>query len=369
VDLSHVNVAVERGVAADAAGIVAAGTFTNGPQVARFEQEFARYCGATQCVGVSSGLDALRLGLIAAGLQPGDEVIVPALTFIATFEAITQAGGVPVVVDVTELDYNIDTSEARSAVGERTWGMVAVHLYGQMAAMRLLRELTDSCGLHLVEDACQAHGASRDGLSPGSAGDVAAFSFYPTKNLGAWGDAGALITDDPELAACGRALREHGQRRPSISERVGYTARMDTIQATVLLRKLPLLSEWNDQRRTIAAAYATTLADVGDLRSLPVPHGSDPVWHLYPIRTSYAKSLITFLAERGIGTGRHYPEPPHLSQAYAELGYRPGDFPIAEALAEALVSLPIYPGLRERHITLLTDTIKEFFARGHRTGE
>jgi dTDP-4-amino-4,6-dideoxygalactose transaminase len=369
VDLSPANVAVESDVAADVAEIVAAGEFTNGPQVARFEEEFAAFCGAARCVGVSSGLDALRLGLIAGGLQPRDEVIVPALTFIATFEAVTQAGGAPVVVDVSDLDYNIDADGAQAATGSRTWGIVPVHLYGQMADMRRLRTFAGRRGLRLLEDACQAHGATREGLRPGEAGDGAAFSFYPTKNLGAWGDAGALVTDDPDLAACVCALREHGQRQHLISERIGYTARLDTIQATVLLRKLPLLSGWNDERREIATAYTTALADVGDIRPLPLPQGSDPVWHLYPIRTAYAESLTAFLAERGIGWGRHYPEPPHLSRAYSELGYRAGDFPVAEALAQELVSLPIFPGLSKRHMTLLTDAIKEFFVRGKRARE
>jgi dTDP-3-amino-3,4,6-trideoxy-alpha-D-glucose transaminase len=364
VDLSHVNAAVEADVLTDTAGIIASGAFTNGPHVEQFEKAFAAYCGARECIGVSSGLDGVRLALIAAGLGAGDEIIVPAQTFIATFEAVTQAGARPVVVDVSEDDHNLDASAAEAAVTTRTRGILPVHLYGQMADMQRLRQLATRRGLRLVEDACQAHGAMRDGLSPGAAGDAAAFSFYPTKNLGAWGDAGAVITDDPALAGCARSLRQHGERERYFSERIGYTARLDTLQAAVLLRKLRLLDEWTRLRREIAAAYAAGLENVGDIRPLPVPMGSRPVWHIYPIRTSHAESLGAFLAGRGIGTGRHYREPPHLSQAYAELNHRRGDFPVAERLADESVSLPIFPGMSERQATWVTLSIRQFFARG-----
>lgn len=364
VDLSHVNAAVEADVLTDAARIVASGAFTNGPHVEQFEQAFAAYCDARECVGVSSGLDGLRLALIAAGVEAGAEIIVPAQTFIATFEAVTQAGARPVVVDVSEDDHNLDAAAAEAAVTTRTQAILPVHLFGQMADMRRLRELATRRGLRLVEDACQAHGAMRDGLRPGSAGDAAAFSFYPTKNLGAWGDAGAVITNDPALAISARSLRQHGERERYFSERIGYTARLDTLQAAVLLSKLRMLDEWTAQRREIAAAYAAGLENVGDIRRLPVPAGSRPVWHIYPIRTSRAESLGTFLADRGIGTGRHYREPPHLSRAYAELNHRRGDFPVAERLADESVSLPIFPGMSEHQLTLVTDSIREFFARG-----
>jgi dTDP-3-amino-3,4,6-trideoxy-alpha-D-glucose transaminase len=364
VDLSHVNAAVEADVLTDTAGIIASGAFTNGPHVEQFEKAFAAFCGARECIGVSSGLDGLRLALMAAGVEAGDEIIVPAQTFIATFEAVTQACARPVVVDVSEEDYNLDPAAAESAVTTRTRGILPVHLYGQMADMQLLRQLATRRGLRLVEDACQAHGAERDGLCPGAAGDAAAFSFYPTKNLGAWGDAGAMITDDPALAECARSLRQHGERERYFSERIGYTARLDTLQAAVLLSKLRLLDEWTRQRREIAAAYTAGLENVGDIRLLPVPVGSRPVWHIYPIRTAQAESLGAFLAGRGIGTGRHYREPPHLSRAYAALNHRRGDFPIAEGLADESVSLPIFPGMSERQTTWVTDSIRQFFARG-----
>jgi dTDP-4-amino-4,6-dideoxygalactose transaminase len=233
-----------------------------------------------------------------------------------------------------------------------------------MADMRRLGELARRGGFQIVEDACQAHGATRDDLRPGEAAAAAAFSFYPTKNLGALGDAGALVTGDPALAAHARSLRQHGERERDVSERIGYTARLDTLQAAVLLRKLPLLDGGNERRREAAAAYTAALAGAGDIRSLPVPAGSRPVWHLYPVRTAHADGLSAFLAERGVHTGRHYRQPPHLSPAYAGLGHRPGAFPVAESLAAELVSLPIFPGISEHQLEWVADSVREYFDRG-----
>ncbi len=365
VDLSYMGAAVERDVLADVAAIIASGEFTNGHHVERFERAFAAFCRARECVGTSSGLDALRLALIAAGAESGDEVIVPAQTFIATFEAVSQAGATPVVADVSERDYNLDPDAAAAAVGPRTRWILPVHLFGQMADVRRLRELAARSGLAILEDACQAHGATRDDHRPGDSAAAAAFSFYPTKNLGAFGDAGALVTDDPALAASARALRQHGERERYVSERIGYTARLDTLQAAVLLRKLPLLDGWNQNRREVAEFYTAGLEGVGDIRCPPVPAGSRPVWHLYPVRTAHADGLRAFLAGRGIQTGRHYARPPHLSPAYADLGHRAGAFPIAERLAEELVSLPIFPGISEEQLEWVTDSVGRYFGRGH----
>jgi dTDP-4-amino-4,6-dideoxygalactose transaminase len=337
------------------------GAFTNGPSVVAFEQAFAAYCGVAECVGVASGLDALRLALIAGGLEPGDEVIVPAATFVATLEAVTQAGGVPVVADVSESDYCLDPSAAADAVGGRTHSLVPVHLYGQLTDMRALRALAHNQGVALVEDACQAHGAERDGLRAGAGGTAAAFSFYPGKNLGAAGDAGAFVTDDAELAAAVRALREHGQTAKYVHAREGWTARLDSIQALVLAHKLPLLDIWNGERRTAARYYGEALRGVGDLRLPPLAPGSDPVWHLYVVRSADPEALATFLRERGIGTGRHYPDPVHLTQAYAALGYRPGEFPVAEALAGECLSLPIFPGITQEQLEAVTAGVRAFF--------
>jgi dTDP-4-amino-4,6-dideoxygalactose transaminase len=338
-----------------------AGAFTNGPVVTAFEDAFAAYCGADRCVGVASGLDALRLGLLASGLEQGDQVIVPASTFVATLEAVTQAGGVPVVVDVSDDDYCLDPRATNAAVGPRTHSLLPVHLYGQLADMRALREIVELRGIHILEDACQAHGAERDGLRAGAAGAAAAFSFYPGKNLGAAGDAGALVTNDPGIAARVRALREHGQTAKYVHAFEGWTARLDAIQALVLSRKLPLLDGWNEERRRAARFYGQALAGVGDLVLPAVPAGSDPVWHLYVVRTRDPEALASFLLERGIGTGRHYPDPVHLTEAYEWLGHRRGAFPVAEALAQECLSLPMFPGVSDAQLAAVVDGVCAFF--------
>jgi dTDP-4-amino-4,6-dideoxygalactose transaminase len=344
--------------------LIDSGAFIDGPQVAELEAAFARYSGAPFCVGLASGLDALRLALIAIGPEPGEEAILPANTFVATAEAVVQAGLAPVLVDASEGDYNIDPDAVASAVTPRTRVVVPVHLYGQMADLARLLPVARSRGLDVVEDACQAHGAQRDGLGAGTAGRAGAFSFYPGKNLGAFGDAGALVTSDDELATRVCALRDHGQSAKHRHEAVGYTARLDTVQAAMLLLKLPVLPDWTEERRSIAAAYSETLADVGDLLLPPVPEGSEPVWHLYELRTARADALASFLAERGVQTGRHYPAPVHLTPAFAYLGHEAGAFPVSERLARELVSLPIYPGLGEERFEAVVKAIEDFFAGG-----
>jgi dTDP-4-amino-4,6-dideoxygalactose transaminase len=362
-DLSPSHATVKADILEDIRSLTDSGAFINGPAVASFEHRFAEFCGASECVGVASGLDALRLALIAAGIERGDEVIVPAATFIATLEAVTQAGGRPVLVDVTETDYCLDLELAAAAVTSRTRFVLPVHLYGQMTDMHGVRRLADTHGLEVVEDACQAHGASREGLRAGVAGTSAgAFSFYPSKNLGAFGDAGALVTDDPELAATVRALREHGQRGKYRHDLEGFTARLDTMQAIVLLNKLPHLEAWNEERRRAAALYTEQLDAVDGLALPNVPSGSEPVWHLYVVRTEDPESLGSHLALNGIGTGRHYPEPPHLSAAYGWLGYTAGDFPVAERLSREGISLPIFPGIRPEQIEVVATTLAEHYA-------
>jgi dTDP-4-amino-4,6-dideoxygalactose transaminase len=274
---------------------------------------------------------------------------------------VTQAGGVPIVADVGEDDYNLDVAAVEAAIGPATRFVMPVHLYGQMADMRRLSELAAARGLTIVEDACQAHGAQRDGLRAGAVGRAAAFSFYPGKNLGAMGDAGALVTDDEHLAGVVRALREHGQRAKYVHEFEGWTSRLDTIQAIVLTHKLTRLQAWNTDRRRIAAVYADGLCGVGDLVLPPVPEGSEPVWHLYPVRTADPEALARFLRSRGIATGRHYPLPPHLSPAYAWLGFGRGAFPVTEALAAELLSLPIYPGMTPAQVQAVVHHVREYF--------
>jgi dTDP-3-amino-3,4,6-trideoxy-alpha-D-glucose transaminase len=358
-DLRSAHEGLKAELLAEIADLIDSGAFTNGPQVGEFEEAFAEYCDTTHCVGVASGLDGLRLALLAAGIERGDEVIVPANTFAATLEAVTQAGGRPALVDASEDDWNLDVAATQRAIGPRTRFLMPVHLYGQLTDLRQLEQL----GVAIVEDACQAHGATRDGVRAGAGGVAAAFSFYPGKNLGAFGDAGAVVTDDEALAERVRMLREHGQAEKYHHDVEGWTARLDTIQALVLLHKLPLLDGWNDQRRAAAAYFLDALAGVGDLRLPPVAPASEPVWHLFVVRTSRRDELAGFLRERGIATGLHYPQPPHLSRAYAWLGHGEGDFPVAEAMAREVISLPIFPGMSEAQLETVVAAVAAFIAR------
>jgi dTDP-4-amino-4,6-dideoxygalactose transaminase len=363
-DLGRVHAELREQMLEDIAELIDSSAFINGPQVLAFERAFAAFAGARRGVGVASGLDALRLVLIAAELEPGDEVIVPAHTFVATFEAVVQAGGRPIVVDVSEVDYNMDFAAAEAATTPRTRFLLPVHLYGQMADMERARGVARRYDLTLVEDACQAHGAVRDGHQAGTVGIAGAFSFYPGKNLGAIGDAGIVITDDEGLAARVGALRQHGALAAYDHVASGYTARLDSVQAVVLLRKLPLLERWNEQRAAAARFYTEQLRNVGDLRLPPVPVGSAPAWHLYVIRTAEADHLRSFLAGRGVETGRHYPEPPHLTRAFSFLGYLRRSFPVAEAIARESLSLPLFPGMSEAEETAVVDGIRDFFDHG-----
>ena len=361
VDLGPSNGAVAEAVLRRIRATIAKGDFVNGDAVEEFERAFADWAGRRDCVGVSSGLDGLRLALLATGLGPGQGVIVPAATFAATFEAVLQAGGKPVVVDITELDYGLDVGQLEAAAREASH-LMPVHLYGQLADMRGLSQVAANSGLIVIEDACQAHGARRDDAAPGELAEAAVFSFYPSKNLGAMGDAGAVVLDDGELASRLRSLRTHGETRKYHHDLVGYTARLDTIQASVLLEKLPLLGRWNGERATAAGFYRDALADVGELRLPPQPPGSEPVWHLFVIRVPDPEALGEFLRGRGIATGRHYPEPVHLAPAYRQLGYAAGDFPVAEALAREGLSLPLFPGITERQLERVCSAVREFFA-------
>jgi dTDP-4-amino-4,6-dideoxygalactose transaminase len=355
---------VKEAILEDMVELLATHAYTNGPQVDEFEHAFADYAGTRWCVGMASGLDALRLALIARGLERGDEVIVPANTFIATFEAVSQAGGEPVPVDVSESDYNLDPAAVEAAVGPRTRMLLPVHLYGLPADLRRLSRIALRHRLGVLEDACQAHGAVRDGVRAGTAGFAGAFSFYPGKNLGAAGDAGAVVTDDEGLADRLYALREHGQWRKYEHRVEGYTARLDTIQAIVLVRKLAHLDRWNRQRRAAASFYGDALDGVGDL-ALPVePARSRHVWHLYVVRTAARDRLAAYLRDRGIATGLHYPEPPHLSAAYAHLGYGRGAFPVTERLAREVLSLPIFPGITASQLSTVVAAITAYFAGG-----
>jgi dTDP-4-amino-4,6-dideoxygalactose transaminase len=369
--------------------------FVGGPILGEFEREFAAFCSTQQCVGVGSGTDALRFALVAAGVKPGDTVVTVPNTFIATTEAISQAGARLDFVDIDESTYNLDPEKLRAYLetqctrepqtgrvvsrrnGSRVTAVVPVHLYGQMADMDPILELAAQYKLVVVEDACQAHGAEyfskKEGRwrRAGSMGRTAAFSFYPGKNLGACGEAGAITTDDEGLARRSQMLRDHGQSRKYFHDMEGYNGRLDTIQAGFLRVKLRHLAEWNEQRRQRAREYDNLFAGTDGLVVPPhVPAWSRPVSHLYVVRVTHRERLQLDLADAGIGTGIHYPVPLHLTKAYEDLGFSPGDFPVAERAAAEVLSLPMYPGLSaEQQQRVVTTMIASIQTAADRTRE
>jgi dTDP-4-amino-4,6-dideoxygalactose transaminase len=333
--------------------------FILGEQVEQFEQEFARASGVRYAIGVDSGTSALELALRACHIGPGDEVITAANTFIATALAISYTGAKPVLVDVDPLTYNMDSQCLEEAITERTKAVIPVHLYGQAADLDPILELARSRHLVVIEDACQAHGATYKGKRVGSMGDAAAFSFYPAKNLGAFGDGGAVVTNDERIAQAVRMLRNYGQSKKYIHDLRGYNRRLDTLQAAVLLAKLKYLDQWNAARREHAQMYRQQLAGTQVITPVAADYG-DPVWHLYVIRAQDRDGLRKHLTERGISTGIHYPVPIHLQQAYADLGYGPGSFPVTERASDQVLSLPMYAELTPEQIASVAEAIKEF---------
>ena len=324
--------------------VVSSGWYVGGPEVKAFEEDYAAYCGASHCVGVASGLDALHLALRALGVGSGDEVIVSSNGFIATLLAVSMTGATPVLVEPDPNTHNIDPSAIEAAITSRTRVVLPTHLYGQPADLDPILEVVRRHGLKLLEDAAQAHGASYKGERIGAHGDAVAWSFYPTKNLGAMGDAGAVTTNDATIADRVRMLGNYGSATRYVNEVQGVNSRLDPLQAAVLRVKLKHLDDWNERRRAIAAFYQSALADAGLV--LPhVPNWSDPVWHLYVIRSTNRSDLQERLAAADIQTLIHYPIPPHLQEAYADLPYSKGDFPLAETLANEVLSLPIGPHL------------------------
>ncbi|MEZ4677484.1 MAG: DegT/DnrJ/EryC1/StrS family aminotransferase [Caldilineaceae bacterium] len=334
--------------------------FILGRAVEQFEEEFADYCQADYADGVDSGYSALELIVRAYDIGPGDEVITAANTFIATVLAISNCGATPVLVDADPVTYNLDPTKLEAAITPRTRAIMPVHLYGQPADMDPIMTIARKHGLKVIEDAAQGHGGRYKGRAVGSLGDAAGFSFYPGKNLGAYGDGGAVVTNDPALADKIRLLRNLGQRVKYNHEVKGFNRRLDTIQAAVLRVKLPHLDGWNAERRRAAAAFTH------DLQGLPLiapacPSNVEPVYHLYVIQVENRDALQQHLAAADIATGLHYPKPIHLQPAYQELGYQPGDFPVAEALAENILSLPIFPELTNDAVGYITEQIRKFF--------
>lgn len=359
--------------------------FIGGKAVQDFENAFAEFCKVNHCVGVGSGTDALRFALMATGVSLGDSVLTVPNTFIATSEAISQAGAQPEFVDIDERTCNVDPEKLREYLetkcdldqltgrpisrrtGRTISAVVPVHLYGQTAEMDRILELAEAWNLIVVEDACQAHGAEyfsrRDNRwkRAGSMGKAAAFSFYPGKNLGACGEAGAVTTNDPDLAQRVRMLRDHGQAEKYYHDIEGYNGRLDAIQAGILETKLRFLSEWNSQRRKRASLYQELLAEASDQVVLPhEPSWANAVYHLYVIRSEERDQLRTFLSKFNIGTGIHYPIPLHLQKAYSRLAYREGDFPVSERAARQVLSLPMYPQMKAEQQREVADRIVSF---------
>jgi len=368
VDLGAQQAEVDEEVRSGLNQVFATTAFIGGPQVAEFERAYATEIGVAHCVGVANGTDALELALRAVGVTHGDEVILPANTFIATAEAVSRIGAAPVFVDVDPTYLLIDPVEVAASVTERTRAIVPVHLFGQVAPVEQLVSTARSCGAALVEDAAQSQGARRLGSAAGGLGVVAATSFYPGKNLGAAGDAGAVTTDDPEIARLVRLLGAHGSEKKYRHEIVGFNSRLDTVQAVVLLAKLQRLSRWNEMRRLAAIRYHQLLSGidgVGLPQSMP---GNVDVWHLYVIRVPERDRVLSDLQRAGIGAGIHYPEPVHLTEAFASLGIGRGRFPVAEQAAGEILSLPLYPHIGFDDQRFVVDQLRAALTSSSRTG-
>jgi dTDP-3-amino-3,4,6-trideoxy-alpha-D-glucose transaminase len=338
------------------------GAFTLGHHVEAFERDFAEYCETDFAVGVSSGTEALALALRALEIGPGDEVIVPANSFIATAEAVSAVGAVPVPVDVDPDSHLITAEHVASAMGPRVRCVIPVHLFGATVELDPILELAQEAGIHVLEDACQAHGARYRGRRVGSLGSLGCFSFYPAKNLGAWGDGGAVVTSIPELADRVRLLRSHGERPRYHHRVVGATARLDALQAALLRRKLTRLDGWNDDRRRLGAELRKRLAgqqSVVDPVHLPFSE-ADHVYHLFVVRCAERDALREHLEREGVASAIHYPVPIHRTGAYADLGFGPGSRPASEMLAERICSLPIFPGMSEAELERVANAIGAF---------
>jgi dTDP-4-amino-4,6-dideoxygalactose transaminase len=356
-DLKSINLAHEEGLKRAFDRVLHSGWYILGQEVKAFEQEFAAYCGTEYAVGVSNGLDALHLILRGWGIGEGDEVIVPSNTYIATWLAATYAGATPVPVEPVEGTYNIDPDLLEAAITPRTRAIMVVHLYGQPVDMDPIMAIAAKHGLKVIEDGAQAHGAEYKGKKVGAVGHAAGFSFYPGKNLGALGDAGAITTNDGELAAQLRVLVNYGSRVKYHNEVKGFNCRLDELQAAFLREKLPYLDAETARRREIADMYLAGLSGL-DLTLPQCLEGTRPVWHLFVVRFKNREEVQAALTKHGIGTVIHYPIPPHLQPAYAELGYGHGAFPVAERIHEEVLSLPMGPTMRDEEVQRVIEAIK-----------
>ena len=338
--------------------ILRKGWYVLGPEVKAFEEEFASFCGAKYCVGLASGLDALILAVRALKIKDGDEVILPSNTYIATVMGATINGAKPVFVEPDEF-YNIDASKIEEKITDKTKAIIITHLYGQACNMKKICEIVKKHNLHLIEDCAQAHGATFNGQMVGTFGDVGCYSFYPSKNLGAFGDAGAIITNNPDIEEYIRILRNYGSEKRYYNKYVGLNSRLDEIQAALLRIKLTHLNELNEERYRIASKYNNEIKN----KFIEIPKlrdGATSVNHLYVIRTKYRDKLMKYLNDNDVGTIIHYPIPPHLSEAYKYLGYKNGDYPISETLANEVLTLPLYNGMTEEEQDYVIKKINEF---------
>ncbi|MFQ5464405.1 MAG: DegT/DnrJ/EryC1/StrS family aminotransferase [Thermodesulfobacteriota bacterium] len=357
VDLTEQFSSIEREVKEALDRLFATCHFVRGEDVTRFEEEFARYLGAGFVVGVGSGTDALHLALLEAGVGAGDEVIVPANSFIATALAVTYTGARPVFVDIDMDSCNMDAGRLEEMITEKTRAVIPVHLYGQPADMDEILEVAGARGIVVIEDASQAHGARYRGKRVGTLGRSGCFSFYPGKNLGAFGDGGAVATDDPEVAKRVRSLGNYGEREKYRYDTIGYNSRLDSIQSAILGVKLKRLDGWNDRRRRLAALYSELLA--GKVATPAVSGDRDHVFHIYAIRVRDRDRLAAGLEEAGVGVNIHYPVPIHLQKCYAHLGHRSGDFPLAERASAEELSLPLWPEMDDETVSFVAGKVTE----------
>lgn len=359
-----VDLAVQHGeIAAEVAEgfdrVMTTGSFVGGSDVASFEEEFARFCGTRHCIGVANGTDALEMALRAVGIGSGDEVILPANTFVATAEAVARAGGTVSLVDCDPVNHLIDVDQVADRIGPRTRAVIPVHLFGQMAPMEQLEVVIAGTSVIMVEDSAQAHGAARGGRPAGSFGLASGTSFYPGKNLGAYGDAGAVLTDSDEIDRVVRCLRNHGGPSHYEHTQIGFNSRLDTLQAVVLRAKLRHLHRWNDDRRRAARRYDELLVDLPGLGLPSTLAGNEHVWHLYVVRVPRRDEVLASLRASGIGAGVHYPLPVHLQGGFRHLDHSPGSFPVAEQAATQILSLPLFPGITETQQARVAEALRQ----------
>lgn len=359
-NLAQVNKSVEEPLNSASRRVMQSGNYILGREVEELETLYAEYCGMKHCVGVGNGYDALRISLSALGIGRGDEVIVPSNTYVATWLAVSAAGATPVPVEPNPLTHNIDTSLIEDSIGSRTKAIMPVDLYGQPADIGVIRKLADEHGLSVVVDAAQSHGAMYQGKKACTFSDIACFSFYPTKNLGALGDGGAIVTNNDEIAERLFSLRNYGSIKKYQSKFKGVNSRLDELQAAFLKAKLPFLDKWNAERSKKAKLYSElisgTCGDKGVI--LPsVPKFVEPVWHLYVVRIKDRTKVSKALERKGVETKVHYPVPPHLQEAYSDIGYRAGSLPVSEQLAGEILSLPLHPFLRDDEIEYIVDSL------------